>query len=166
MIGKAETLKKVKIGGILQGKGLANIRLASIPDRPGVAARIFQTLGAARINVEFIVHSMDEREQSHLSFCVDRKDFHDAFSLLERQKEEIGCVEVIGNRTVGTVSIFGPHFREYPGIAGAFFKALGADGINVLAISTSISTCTCLIEEKNMAAAVAALSQAFDLPGG
>lgn len=159
-------MEKVKIGGILQSKGLASVSVTAIPDRPGVASRIFRTLGKHRINVEFIVHTIDERGRSHVGLCVDRKDLHDALSLMEKNREKIGCTEIIHNRHVGLVSIFGPHFRERAGIAGIFFHALGSSDINILAISTSISTCSCLIAEEDMPAAVAALSAAFELPGG
>jgi aspartokinase len=159
-------VKKIKIGGILQGKGLASIRITAIPDRSGVASIIFRTLGSHGINVEFIVHTIDERGCSLLTLCVDRKDLQEALFLVESRRNEICFVDVLDNAKVGLISIFGPHFREQAGIAGIFFHALGEAQINILAISTSVSTCSCLIEEKDMPDAVTALSQAFELPGG
>jgi len=96
---------------------------------------------------------------------VDRKQLQEAVSLLDRHREEIGCAEILPNSTVALISIFGPHFRERHGIAGAFFNALAAAQINILAISTSVSTCSCLIRESELGAAVAALSRTFELPG-
>lgn len=158
-------MEKVKIGGILQGLHLAKITLASINDRPGVAAIVFETLGRERINVEFIVHAMDERGCSHLTFCVDRKDLPAAMGLMLQNKEEVGFSELVDDPDVGLLSIFGPHFRERPGIAGIVFRALARAGINVMAISTSISTCSCLIASNEMPHAVRVLSETFELPG-
>jgi aspartokinase len=158
-------VEKVKIGGILKSKGLASIEVIGIPDRPGVASLIFGILGRSGINVEFIVHARDQDKHSHVTFCVDRKDMFEAVSLLDQRHDEIGCTDILHNQDVGLISIFGPHFRERPGIAAQFFKALGSSRINILAISTSISTCSCLIDEGDMPAAVSALSQTFELPG-
>jgi len=159
-------MEKVKIGGILQARGLASIGVTGIPDRPGVASRIFLTLANHRINVEFIVHAMDARGQSHVTFCVDRKHLEESLSHMDRHREEIGGAHILHHRDMAIVSIFGPHFRERHGIAGTFFNALGSAKINIIAISTSVSTVSCLIAEKDLPTAVAALSQAFELPGG
>ena len=159
-------MKKVKIGGILQGRGLASISITSIPDRPGIASLIFRTLGSHGINVEFIVHTIDEQVSSHITLCVDRKDLEETLFLMESQRDVISYKALLHNSQVGLISIFGPHFRERPGLAGIFFRALASAEVNILAISTSVSTCSCLIEETDIAKAVTALSQAFDLPGG
>jgi aspartate kinase len=159
-------VERVKIGGILQSTGLAGINVTGIVDRPGVASRIFQTLAQHRINVEFIAHSMDERGRSHVAFCVEKRFMKDAVTLLEQARDEIGFAQILHRAGVGTVSIFGPHFRERHGIAGTFFKALASARINILSISTSISTISCVILEEELPAAVESLSRAFDLPGG
>jgi aspartate kinase len=160
-----DRLKKIKIGGILQHRSVASITVTGILDRPGVASRIFRTLGAHQINVEFIVHTIDEHKRSNVNFCVERKNLVDTLALLEPYRSEIGFTKLVYDQRVGLVSIFGPHFRERTGIAGILFHALGSADINILAISTSISTCTCLIAEQDMDRAVAALSEAFELPG-
>jgi aspartokinase len=158
-------VEKVRIGGVLQARGLASIGVTGIPDRPGVASRIFLTLANHRINVEFIVHAMDELGKSHVTFCVDRKQMEECLGLLHRHRDEIGCSDILHHRDMAIVSIFGPHFRERHGIAGTFFNALGSAQVNILAISTSVSTVSCLIGERDLPCAVSALSQAFELPG-
>jgi aspartate kinase len=159
-------VEKVKIGGILQSTGLASIGVTGIVDRPGVASRLFQTLAKHRINVEFIAHAMDERGCSHVAFCVEQRFLQEAVSLLEQIRHELGFAEIVPRRGMGIVSVFGPHFRERHGLAGTFFNALSSARINILSISTSISTISCVIPEDDLPMAVAALSQAFDLPGG
>ena len=93
-------MKKVKIGGILQALHLGKISLTSINDRPGVAAVVFDTLGRRGINVEFIVHAMDERDRSHLTFCVDRKDLPEAVTLMLKNRDEVGFSEVLEDQDI------------------------------------------------------------------
>ena len=84
--------------------------------------------------------------------------------LLQEVKALVGAEQVIRRPNVALISIFGPDFRERPGIAGTMFAALGAKGINILAISTSISTLTCVIDADHLTDAVAAMRETFDLP--
>jgi len=134
-------------------------------DRRGMASRVFLTLAQHRINIEFISHIVDDEGKGRMTFCVERKNLEDVVSLLHQNREQIGHGRLLHDRNVGTVSVFGPHFREKFGVAGTFFTAIGSADINILAISTSVSTVSCLVAETDMPAAVAALSKAFDLPG-
>jgi len=135
-----------------------------IPDRPGVAGAILSSLGREGINVEFIVQCIDLNNNDHVVFCVARDDLEAALSTLERIKSELGAKEVIHNPNVGIVSIFGPDFRERPGIAGTMFSALASVGINILAISTSISTVSCVIDADLLPQAVEVLEKTFEMP--
>jgi aspartokinase len=155
---------KVKIGGIIQSKQLAQVGVMSIPDRPGFAGEIFAALGREGINIQFIVESVDQDGRGNTVFCVDRKDLGETISVLNRLQPYAGLGRVTQHSPVGIISIFGPHFREKPSIAGTMFTALGDAGINILAISTSISTLSCVIEEALLPQAVQAISEAFDLP--
>ena len=156
--------KKIKIGGILQNRDLAKIGVMSIPDRPGVAGAIFATLGAKGINCPFIVHTIDLNNLDSIVLCVERKSLKTALRALEMVKETIGAKDVAYHQEVGMVTIFGPHFGEIPGISGAMFSALAAAGINILAISTSISSLSCLVDAGDMDGAVEALKEVFELP--
>jgi len=157
--------QRIPIGGILKSPGLSAIRVMGIPDRPGVASRIFRALGRAGINVELIAHSVDERGCSHITFCVERARVEETLTLLETYRQEVGFFEIKALREVALVSVFGAHFRERHGIAGAFFYALAEAGINILDISTSVSTCTCLISQFELDGAVRALEKVFQVPG-
>ena len=155
---------KVKIGGIIQSKQLAQVGVISILDRPGFAEKIFAALGKEGINIQFIVHSVDLDGRGNTAFCVDRKDLEETIKVLNRLQTFVGIGKVIHHSPVGIISIFGPHFREKPSIAGTMFTALGDAGIDILAISTSISTLSCVIEEALLPQAVQAISEAFELP--
>jgi aspartate kinase len=156
--------QKIKIGGIIQNRNLAKIGVMSIPDRPGVAGAIFSALGEKDINVPFIVHTIDLNSLDNLVICVAGEDLTPALEVLDTVKETIGAKEIVYDGEVGIVSMFGPHFGERPGIAGVMFSALASAGINILAISTSISSTSCLIDANDMDEAVQALEETFELP--
>jgi len=156
--------KKIKIGGIIQKRNLAKIGVMSIPDRPGVAGAIFSALGAKGVNISFIVHNIDLNNLDNIVICVAREDLTAALEALGTVKETVGAKEIAYDREVGIVSIFGPHFGERPGIAGVMFSALASAGINILAISTSISSTSCLVDASDMDEAVQALEETFELP--
>jgi aspartate kinase len=152
----------VRIGGIIQRRDLAKIGVMSIPDRPGVAGAIFGALGARGVNCPLIVHTIDLNALDNLVLCVSQGQLALALDVLEAVKEEVGEMEVVYDREVGIVSIFGPHFGDRPGIAGAMFSALASAGINILAISTSISSLSCVLDAGDMDDAVRVLKQAFE----
>jgi aspartate kinase len=156
--------KKIKIGGIIQKRNLARIGVMSIPDRPGVAGAIFSALGAKGINIPFIVHTIDLHNLDNIVICVARQDLTTALEALDTIKETVGAEEIAYDGEVGIVSMFGPHFGERPGIAGVMFSALASAGINILAISTSISSTSCLVDASDMDEAVQALEETFELP--
>ena len=156
--------KKIKIGGIIQKRNLAKIGVMSIPDRPGVAGAIFSALGERGISVPFIVHNIDLNDLDNIVICVAQEDLTAALEVLNTVRETVGAKEIVYGREVGIVSMFGPHFGERSGIAGVMFSALASAGINILAISTSISSMSCLVDASDMDEAVQALEKAFELP--
>ena len=155
-------MARVKIGGILQQKDLALVGMMAVPDRPGIAAAIFKTLGRRGINVISIVQLVDLDNNTHVVFCVASKDASVALGLLRPLKERFGGRGITHRARVAMVSIFGPDFREKPGIAGMMHTALADAGINILSISTSISSVNCVIDEERLDDAVAALKDAFE----
>jgi aspartate kinase len=157
-------MPKIKIGGIMQTSGLAKVGVMSVPDRPGTAGRIMHALGRIKINVQFIVQCIDIHNNNHTIFCISEEDLERAQNVLQGVKDELGAQQVIERRNVAVISIFGPDFRERPGIAGAMFSALGAREINILAISTSISTLSCVIDADRLQEAIATMRETFDLP--
>lgn len=156
--------QNIKIGGIIQKRNLAKIGILSIPDRPGVAGAIFSALGARGINCPFIVHTIDLENLDSIVLCVSRDQLDEALDVLEIVKTTVGAKDVVYDKEVGMIAIFGPHFGDRPGIAGIMFSALATAGINILAISTSISSLSCLIDASRMDDAIQALKQAFAQP--
>lgn len=154
---------RVKIGTILQQKDLALVGMMAVPDRPGIAAAIFKTLGKRGINVLSIVQLIDLDNNTHVVFCVASKDASVALALLRPLKERFGGRGITHRPRVAMISIFGPDFQDTPGVAGVIHTALADAGINVLSISTSISSVNCVIEQDRLDDAVAALKERFEL---
>lgn len=157
-------MAKIKIGGIMQTTGLAKVGVMSIPDQPGIAGKIMSAMGEREINVQFIVQLIDIHDSSHVVFCIAEDELAHVQSFLEDLRQQVGGARIIQRPNVAILSIFGPDFRERPGIASTMFSALGGKSINILAISTSISTLSCVIDAARLDEAVAAIRETFDLP--
>ena len=155
---------KIRIGGIMQNAHLALLNVTAVPDRPGIAAAILGELGRRSINVQFIVQCIDQNKQDQVALCIDRDDWLAATDAVKQVAPDLQAGRVISYPEVAIVSIFGPDFRERPGIAGTMFDSLAAVGINIMAISTSISTVSCVIESDSLEAALNSLRSTFDLP--
>jgi aspartokinase len=156
--------KKTQIGGIMHADSLALIGVLAIPSRPGTAGMILSLMGDNHINVQFIVQTVDRDGNDHVVFCVIREELETTLNLLTGIQEELSAQDVVHDPGVGLVSIFGPDFRQRPGIAGEMFAALGHASINIQAISTSISTISCVIQAAQVPAAVKALKDTFEMP--
>ena len=155
---------KVKVGGIMANSGLATVSILSLPIRPDVAGTVLHALGRRSINIEFVVHNLDLEGNGNMTFCIDQKDLEAALEVLEGVKPLIEAKGISYHPNVAVISVFGPHFRERPMISGLMFNALGTAGINVLAISTSISSCSCLIQADQAEDAMRALHETFEAP--
>ena len=155
---------KVKVGGIMANTGLATVSILSLPDRADVAGTVLESLGKRNINIEFIVHNLDLEGNGNMTFCIDQRNLEVALEVLEGVKPLIEAKGISYHPHVAVISVFGPHFRERPMISGLMFNALGTAGINVLAISTSISSCSCLIQADQVEDAMIALHETFEAP--
>jgi len=155
---------KIKVGGIMKNAGMATVSILSLPDRPDVPGTILHAMGRQNINIEFVVDTFDIEGYGNMTFCIDQKYLETALGVLEGVKSLVEARGISYHPDVVVISVFGPHFRERPMISGLMFSALGAVGINVLAISTSISSCSCLIQANQAEDAMRALHETFDAP--
>lgn len=155
---------KIKVGGIMASVGLSTVSILSMPDRPDHIGNVLYAFGKRNINIEFIVHTLDFEGHGNLTFCFDQKNLDEALEVVEGVKSLVNAKGVSYHPNVSVISVFGPHFRERPSISGLMFNALGTAGINVLAISTSISSCSCLIQADQVERAMQVLQETFDVP--
>jgi aspartokinase len=157
-------MEKIRIGGIMQNAHLSLLNVTAVPDRPGTAAAILSALGTRNVNVQFIVQCIDQNQQDQVALCVDRDDLEAARGVVTQVAPELEAGKVVAHPEAAIVSIFGPDFRERPGIAGAMFQALADRQVNILAVSTSISTVSCVIGSDDLELALMSLRETFDLP--
>lgn len=144
-------------------RNITKITLEGVPDRPGIAAEIFGTLGNQGFNVELVVSTGGEGGRADISFAVSRTEEEAVLRALETIRDEAGARALHANSNVSLVSIVGQHLSTEPGIAGRMFSALSRAGINIEIISTSMSSVTCLIDESKTEEALAALREEFGL---
>jgi aspartate kinase len=155
---------KIKVGGVIQNDQLASISVLAVKDRPGIAAAVLDAVGQRGLNVQFVVQVIDHENHDQMVLCVDRGDLPACLHAIEELRADIQPATVVAQAEVASIAIFGPDFRERPGIAGRMFRALAEKHINILAISTSISTVNCIIDLARLKEAYAAICDYFDVP--
>ena len=154
----------VKATGILEFRGLAEVGLIAMPDRPGLASAVLAGLSARQINVPFVVELTDPGGTSHIALCVRERDLEAALAVLDGLAAQLHAQGIVKRRGVAVAAVHGPHFRERPGCAAAACAALAGEGVNILAISTSLSSIACMVDGSDLAPTVRALQRTFELP--
>ena len=156
-----EQFKKVR--GIAHDGEVAKVTVRGVPDRPGIAAAIFEPLAEHHISVDTIVQNASVERLTDLTFTVAVDDLPKAVPIVERVAKEIGAAEVIQDAGLGKVSIVGTGIRSAPGYAARVFRTLSDAGINIDMISTGEIRITCIIRRTDVEQAVRALHKAFEL---
>ncbi len=152
-----------KVMGIAQDTDVARITIRGVPDRPGIAAALFQPLGENGVSVDTIVQNASVERFTDLTFTVSRPDLDRAMKIVKPVVKEIGANEVLADTHLAKVSIVGAGMTSGPGYAGRMFRALFDAKVNIELITTSEIRITCLIEESQVPKAVRALHKAFEL---
>lgn len=152
-----------KLRGISHDTDVAKITVVGVPDKPGIAAGIFEPLAQKRVSVDTIVQNTGVHKLTDLTFTVARKDLEKAMEVIKPVVKSIGARECVADSTLGKVSIVGTGMQTAPGYAAKMFRTLSDKGINIELITTSEIRITCIISEKQVAEAVQALHQAFHL---
>jgi aspartate kinase len=156
--------EKTKVGGVIQNDQLASVSVLAVKDRPGIAAAVLDALGQRGLNTQFVVQVIDHEDHDQMVLCVDRGDLSACLDAIEALRPDLHPASVQPRAEVASIAVFGPDFRERPGIAGQMFRALAGRGINILAISTSISTVNCIIDLSRLKDAYTAICEQFDVP--
>jgi aspartate kinase len=156
-------MEDVVVTGITHDRSQAKISLLRVPDRPGIAAQVFETLGSRRIVLDMIVQNISRDGFTDISFTVPRADSAPAVEALEEVAQAIGAQGVVHDGRVAKISIVGVGMRSHSGVAARMFGALAREGINIQMIATSEIATSCVIEDKYAELAVRALHDAFEL---
>jgi aspartate kinase len=152
-----------RVRGIAHDLDVAKITIRHVPDRPGVAAEIFEPLADAHLSVDTIVQNASEEAMTDITFTLAKNDLARALPHVQAVAKAIGAKDVVADEHMGKVSIVGTGIQSAPGYAARMFRVLSEAGINIEIISTSEIRITCIIPEASVDAAVRALHKAFEL---
>jgi aspartate kinase len=158
-----EIMEKVVVSGITYNKKEAKITIVKVPDKPGIASRIFKPISEANINVDMIIQNISEDGLADVTFTVAESDFKKALGVIKDVVKEIGAADVQYDKDVVKVSIVGVGMKSHAGVAAKMFTVLADEGINIMMISTSEIKISCVINAKYTELAVRILHDAFEL---
>ncbi|MEK6776388.1 MAG: aspartate kinase [bacterium] len=156
-------MENVAVAGIAYNKGEAKISIIGIPDRPGVAKRIFRALSDANVVVDMIIQNIGKDGLADLTFTVSKEDRPMAEKIMQELKKEMGTREIRVDAEIVKVAIVGVGMRSHTGVAAKMFETLADVGINIQMISTSEIKISCIIAAKYLELAVRELHKAFEL---
>ncbi len=161
--GEDKDMEKVVVSGVTYNKDEAKISLIRVPDRPGIAAKVFRPLTEDGINVDMIVQNISHDAHTDMTFTVSKADFKRALKLINEIAKDIGAGDIKGDTHIAKISIVGAGMRSHAGVASKMFEVLAAEGINIQMISTSEIKVSCVIDVKYTELAVRVLHEAFGL---
>jgi aspartate kinase len=152
-----------KVTAITHDMDVAKITVLGVPDRPGIAAALFEPLAKANVSVDTIVQNSSIDRFTDLTFTLAKGDAEKALAIVKPIAENIGARECVSDTSMGKVSIIGSGMLNAPGYAARMFSTLSAQGINIQLISTSEIRITVIIDGSKVKDAVKALHKAFEL---
>ena len=156
-------MEKVVVSGVAYDKNQAKVTLLGVPDKPGVAATIFNTISGANIVVDIIIQNVSEGGLTDMSFTVPKTDSKKIMEVMKKLVAEIGAKDVNIKEEIAKVSIVGAGMRSHSGVAAMMFTVLAKEGINIMKISTSEIKISCVIDSKYTELAVRVLHDTFEL---
>jgi len=165
VVDERQTMERPLVTAVTHSTDEARITLTGVPDRPGIAGRVFTAMADANVNVDMIIQNEPETEGSRadMSFTVPRSDLAVARDALEALRAEVGIGGIATDEHMGKVSLVGAGMKSHPGVAAKTFSVLGEAGVNIEMISTSPIKISCVIREQDVETAVRRLHSAFEL---
>src|SRR5436189_4972833 len=161
---ETKNMEDIVVRGVALDKNQAKVTLVGVPDKPGVAARIFKAIGDATVNVDMIVQNISHGSgtpATDLSFTVDKPDLLKARKVIDGLRGEIAYKEIIANEGIGKLSIVGVGMKSHTGVAGKMFETLAREGVNIEMISTSEIKVSVVIDLAKAEQAMNAVHETF-----
>ncbi|WP_447984790.1 aspartate kinase [Nitrospira sp. Nam74] len=156
-------MERVTVSGVTGDRNQAKITIVGVPDRPGIAARIFGPVAEANILVDMIIQNVGQGSLTDISFTVPRAELRKAVDLVQRVVKEIEANSMTVTESIAKVSLVGVGMRTHSGVAAKMFEVLSREGVNIQMISTSEIKISCVIDEKYVELAIRSLHAAFGL---
>jgi len=158
-----EEMEDVPVSGVALSRNDARVTVTRVPDRPGIAVRLFRPVADANIVVDMIIQNTSIDGSTDLTFTVPQGDLKKTLELMGPVAREIGAEQVLSDENIAKISIVGVGMKNNAGVAARMFEALSGENINILMISTSEIKISCVIEDKYGELAVRVLHDAFGL---
>lgn len=158
-----QMMERVIISGVAYDIGEAKVTIRDVPDRPGIAAKVFKALADANINVDMIIQNVSEKGFTDISFTVVKEDLMRVGRALESIVEELKARGPYYDENIAKVSLVGAGMKTHSGIAADMFSALAEENINIQMISTSSIKISCVVDAKEVGRAVKAVHKKFNL---
>jgi aspartate kinase len=156
-------LEKAIVSGVTHDVSEAKATIVSVPDTPGIAARVFRALADAGVNIDMIVQNVSANGATDISFTLPKSDLPTAGPILDRLAAEIGAASIHLDAEIAKVSLVGAGMKSHPGVAADMFEALAEAGINIEIISTSSIRVSCVVRASEVEQAVQAVHRKFRL---
>lgn len=160
---EAKNMEDIVVRGIAVQEDESKLTILHVPDKPGIAAKIFNKIADANVNIDMIVQNVSEQGITDLSFTVVKDDLARTREVLEPFVREIGAAGIVTDENMAKVSVVGYGMRGHSGVAARMFDALAREGINIEMISTSEIKISVVIENKYAKKAAQALHKEFEL---
>jgi len=159
------TMEQAIIAGVAHDKSEAKVTIVGVPDRTGVAARIFQALADNDLNIDMIVQNVSAAATglTDISFTLPKADGAEATTVLKKIQGEVGFASIQYDDTIGKLSLVGAGMRSHPGVTATFFAAMAEAGVNIEMISTSEIRISVIVREDDLERAARAAHTAFGL---
>jgi aspartate kinase len=158
-----ETMEQAVVTAVTLDDSEAKVTVIGVPDRPGLAARLFRALAERHVNVDMIVQNTSLHGTTDISFTVPGPDLAASLEVCGELKEELDATGVTADDGVARVSLIGAGMKSNPGVTALTFETLAAEGINIEMISTSSIRISCMVRAGSAEHAVRALHEAFEL---
>jgi len=158
-----QMMERAIISGVACDIGEAKVTIRDVPDRPGIAAKVFKALADANINVDMIIQNVSEKGFTDISFTVVKEDLTRVGRALESIVEELKARGPYYDENIAKVSLVGAGMKTHPGVAADMFSALAEENINIQMISTSSIKISCVVDAKEVERAVKAVHKKFNL---
>jgi len=163
IIKEVKAMEEVVISAVTLNKGESKITICNVPDRPGIAAKIFNELADKGVSVDMIVQNVSHLRQTDISFTVSKAEAQKALKIIRKTAAILKAGEILEDGDIARISIVGVGMKSHPGVAGKMFEILAKNKVNIEMISTSDISISCIVEKKFAETAVRALHDKFGL---
>jgi aspartate kinase len=161
--GKEASMEQAIISAVTHDTSEAKVTITGVPDRPGIAARLFRALADRSINVDMIVQNVSVGGHADISFTAPKADLPVSLEVTRAVAGELGAGDVTHDAAIARVSLVGAGMKTHPGVAATMFQTLAENDVNILMISTSSIRISCVVRSDAVEQAVAALHARFEL---